>query len=208
MKVFFFSLLPAFAGGIWLTAVLVLTFLAATVFTGGHPPFAIIPLAANIFGAVVVYPLCIILSAIGANLFDAEKMSSFPFSPRFIAAAMLVLFFLDATVFYNEIPAIIIILTFLYPLFFFENHNQSRTVKVVAWVIFVFLLMLAFDITNPYVGRQALSIVAILVNFAWMLNRSIEIREIGFNPGKLSRITLMVLALVEFLAIPFALMLR
>lgn len=210
MKGFFFSLIPATIGFVWFAGVILLVFLTVTVFTGGHPPFAIFPLAANIIGAVLVYPFCVIFSGIGLIIFDADDQKSFNFSSRYPAGILLLFFILEIKfhLTYEMSYPVLIILTYLYPVFFFRDGLMKRRIKSLLWVGLCTLLL---SVSLNHVSCQLRSLLllsALLINLCCLINPWIESSVTAYRPKILCKRTLIALVIIELISIPAALLIR
>ncbi|HNW34240.1 MAG TPA: hypothetical protein PKM25_04860 [Candidatus Ozemobacteraceae bacterium] len=208
IKALFLSFLPFVVGAAWVSLVIGLTILTITVFRGGHPPFAIFPLVANIAGTIVIYPICIILSGIGKGRFRETEVMTVSITARTTAVVIVLFAVADATfcLTYEMAVPFYLFLSLAHPLFFFKHISLLDRLSLrTAWLIGVPLLFLAL-----YLGKQYLMIVIIasISNLISLWGRFSERFTVTPRPAVLCRITFTGLILAEALGLPAALFLR
>lgn len=212
VKKYVFAVIPAAASVLWFIMVIFLVFLAATVFTGGHPPFAVIPLALNIFGVIAIYPICLILLLIGIKVFGDEEIFVQSVSIKFFALLFFGLFMTEIkTNLTNEVGLFYWAgLSLLYPFFFFKNY-QSASAKKQRVIWFAIITLVATISTIHWGGRPAgalLVVFAMLSNLVWLINPYVKSYSFEFIPKKWCIFIAKCILVILLFSVPLAVFLR
>lgn len=211
MKKYAFVVIPVAVSVLWFLVVVSLALLAATVFTGGHPPFAVIPLALNGFGVIAVYPICLILSLIGIKVFGDDEKSVLGVSIIFFALVFFGLFMAEimTNLTYEICLPLWAALSLLYPFFFFKDYSSiSAGRQRVVW--FTIIAAVAAISTIRWGGRPAgalLFVFAMLSNLFWLINPYVKSYSLAFYPKKWCKFAVKYILVILLFSVPIALFL-